>query len=280
MKEFFSKNGGLLFAIAFLLTILIGATSVILQGSTDPISNAMGVLTTPFRSVSATVTIWAEGVYDFVTTYQEQQGTITSLEKEVADLEEKVREGEEALRENAQLRELLSLQARRKDFVFESAKVTARSFTGWESTISLNKGNNAGIALGDCVVTETGDLVGVVSELGENWCTVSTIISTDISMGGLVFRTYSAGVLEGDFSLMAQGQLRLSYLPEDAQLVAGDQVLTAGMGDIYPGSLTVGKILGVFSDPSGMSRYAVVEPDVDLTNLIEVFIIKDFDVID
>ncbi len=280
MKEFFRKNGGVLFLIAFLLTILIGATSILLQGSTDPITNAMGVITTPFRNVSATVTAWGEGIYDFWQNHQELDRKVQSLEVEVAQLEEQVREGQEALRENAQLRELLSLQAKRRDFVFESAKVTARSFTGWESTLSLNKGKNADIALGDCVVTETGDLVGVVSSLGENWCTVSTIISTDISMGGTVFRTYSAGVLEGDFSLMAQGNLRLSYLGEDAQLVAGDQVLTSGVGDVYPGGLTVGKILGVFSEPSGMSRYAVVEPDVDLSTLIEVFIIKDFDLVD
>lgn len=280
MKEFFGKNGGILLAIAFLLTILIGAGSIIMKGSTDPISNAMGVITTPFRNASTAVTEFGEGVYQFFTQYHLMEDKVSQLEVEVAQLEEKVREGEEALRENEQLRELLSLQARRRDFVFESAKVTARSFTGWESTISLNKGSNADIAMGDCVVTETGDLVGVISQLGENWCTVSTIISPDISMGGMVFRTYSAGVLEGEFSLMALGQLRLAYLPDEAQLVAGDQVLTSGMGDIFPGGLSVGKILGVFDEPSGMSRYAVVQPDVDLTQLIEVFIIKDFTLID
>ena len=46
----------------------------------------------------------------------------------------------EASRENEQLRELLDLQAKRRDFVFESAKVTARSSTNWDSTLTIGKG--------------------------------------------------------------------------------------------------------------------------------------------
>ena len=123
-------------------------------------------------------------------------------------------------------------------------------------------------------------LVGVVTEVGLNWSTVSTIINTDIQIGGIVTRTYSAGVLEGDFALMSQGKLKLSYLPERAQLVSGDEVVTSGKGDVYPSGLVVGQVEGVFTDPSGQSRYAVVVPEAQLDNLIEVFIIKDFEIVE
>ena len=59
------------------------------------------------------------------------------------------------------LRELLDLQAKREDFVFESAKVTARSSTNWDSTLTIGKGSSAGLEVNDCVITETGTLVGV-----------------------------------------------------------------------------------------------------------------------
>ncbi len=280
MKDFFSKSGGLLLIIAFLLSVLVGTSSIILQGSLDPITNTMGVLTTPFRQTISAVTVWGEGVYDFVFRYGEMEEELAQLKKHVVELEEIMREGEEALRENAQLRELLTLQGKRRDFLFESAKVTGRSFTGWESVITLDKGRSAGVELGDCVVTEAGHLVGIISELGENWCYVATVVSTEITIGGVVTRTGSAGILEGEFSLMSQGQLSLRYLTDDSQIVPGDQVLTSGMGDLYPQGLTVGKILGVFDEPSGMSRYAVVVPDVELDSLIEVFVIKDFEIIE
>ena len=121
-------------------------------------------------------------------------------------------------------------------------------------------------------------LVGVVDKTGVNWSTVSTIINTDTEMGGIVTRTFSAGVLEGDFSLMNQGKLKLNYLPEGAQLVSGDEVLTSGRGDMFPSGLPVGHVEGVFTDPSGQTRYAVVTPSVKLDSLIEVFVIKDFEI--
>ena len=133
---------------------------------------------------------------------------------------------------------------------------------------------------GDCVITETGVLVGVVSETSLLSSTVATLIDTSIEVGGVVTRTYSAGILEGDFDLMNQGLLRLSYLPEGAGLVAGDEVLTSGLGGIYPAGLVVGRVQGVFNDAAGMSRYAIVDPSVELGGLIEVFVIKDFDVVE
>ena len=278
MKDFLRQNGILLLVIALLLSVLIGISSAFLGGQADPLSNMINVVVTPIRSGIASAADWMEGVYTYVFHYGELEAEITELRAQVAGLEEQVRQGEEASRENEQLRELLALQARRRDFVFESVKVTARSTSNWESTLTLSKGSTSGIQAGDCVVTATGVLVGVVSETGTNWSTVSTVINTGTQIGGIVPRTYSAGVLEGDFSLMNEGRLKLNYLPQGAQLVSGDEVLTSGRGEVFPSGLVVGRVEGVFTDPSGQTRYAVVAPAVALDSLIEVFVIKDFEI--
>lgn len=279
MKDFLRHNGILLLVIALLLSILIGLSSALLGGGSDPLSNAFNTVTAPIRGGISAAADWAEGVYAYVFHYRELHDELDALRVQVADLEKQVREGQEASRENEQLRELLNLQAKREDFVFESARVTTRS-TDWKSTLSISKGTSSGIETGNCVVTETGVLVGVVSEVGLNWATVSTVINTDIEMGGMVARTYSAGILEGNFALMSQGRLKLSYLPDGAQLVSGDEVLTSGKGDIYPSGLVVGQVEGVFTDASGMTRYAVILPSADFDSLIEVFVIKDFDIVE
>ena len=280
MKDFFRDNGFWLLLIALLLSILLGLGSVILSGSTDPLSNLANTLTSPFKSGVSAMLDWAEGVYGYVFQFSEMEQELSDLRRRVADLEEQARQGQEALAENAQLRELLNLQERRKDLEFESAKITARSTSNWESTLTISKGSAAGVEAGDCVITETGVLVGVVSETSLISSTVATLIDTSIEVGGVVTRTYSAGILEGDFDLMNQGLLRLSYLPEGAGLVAGDEVLTSGLGGIYPAGLVVGRVQGVFNDAAGMSRYAIVDPSVELGGLIEVFVIKDFDVVE
>ena len=242
MKHFLRQNGLLLLIIALLLSVLIGIVSAVMGGNADPLSNAVGFITTPIRNGVSAVLDWADGVRAYVFHYEEMEQQIQDLERQVAELEEQAREGQEASRENEQLRELLDLQAKRRDFVFESAKVTARSSTNWDSTLTIGKGSSAGLEVNDCVITETGTLVGVVSEVGLNWSKVSTLINTDIEIGGQVTRTYSAGILEGDFTLMSQGKLKLSYLPDGAQLVAGDEVVTSGKGDVFPSGLVVGTV--------------------------------------
>lgn len=280
MKDFLRQNGILLLVIAALLSILIGVLSVVMGGVADPLSNIVTTVTTPFRSGIAAAADWVEGVYGYVFHYGELEQELKDLWAQVGELEEKVREGEEARRENEQLRELLGFQTRRRGLTTEPVKVTARSNSNWASTLTLSKGSTDGIEAGDCVITETGVLVGVVSKTGINWSTVSTIINTDTEIGGIVTRTYSAGVLEGDFALMNEGKLKLNYLPEEAQLVSGDEVLTSGRGEIFPSGLVVGRVEGVFTDPSGKTRYAVIEPEVTLDSLIEVFVIKEFEIVE
>ncbi len=280
MKDFLRQNGILLLVIALLLSILIGIFTFVLSGEADPMSNIVNTVVSPVREGIAAAADWVEGAYAYVFRRGELEEELDALRRQVGELQEKVRQGEEASRENEQLRDLLGLQARRRDFVFEAAKVTARSTSNWESTLTLSKGTSSGIEAGDCVVTQTGVLVGIVAETGLNWSTVSTVINTETEIGGIVTRTYSAGVLEGDFSLMNEGKLKLSYLPEGAQLVSGDEVLTSGRGEVFPSGLEVGRVEGVFTDPSGQTRYAVVIPSVTLDSLIEVFVIKDFEIVE
>lgn len=278
MKEFLRQNGILLLVIAFLLSVLIGALTFMMDGQADPLSDIVNTMTTPVREGVSAAADWMEGVYGYVFRYGEMEQELSELRARVRELEEQVRQGQEAVRENDQLRDLLDFQTRRRGLTTEPAKVTARSTSNWESTLTLSKGSSAGIEAGDCVITETGVLVGVVAEVGLNWSTVATIIDTDTEIGGIVSRTYSAGVLEGEFSLMNQGKVKLNYLPEGAQLVSGDEVFTSGRGDLFPSGLEVGVVEGVFTDPSGKIRYAIVQPSVTLDGLIEVFVIKDFEI--
>ena len=99
-------------------------------------------------------------------------------------------------------------------------------------------------------------------------------------VGGILARTDGAAVLEGDFALMGQGRLKLTYLPEGVELLAGDQVLTLSREGIYPSGLVVGHVEEIHAEASGMGQYAVVAPEADLDSLNRVFIITDFDIVE
>ena len=151
--------------------------------------------------------------------------------------------------------------------------------TNWTSSLTLDRGTVHGVEAGDCVVSSTNDLVGIVSEVGTNWCTVLTIVDTDTSLGAQVFRTKDLGLAQGDFSMMGKERLRLDFLPADCQLLGGDLVVTSGLGGYYPSDLVIGTIEEVQKDESGSASYAVIAPAADFDALSEVFIIKSFDIV-
>ena len=266
--------------------VLAGATlagSYLLSGSSSPLANVLSVVTAPVRGGLASLVGWVEDRYNYAFRYEELEAENEALKQRVAELEEAARLGEDASRENERLRDLLDLREKQAGFEYfelESATVTARGATNWASTLTISKGSNHGVEAGDCVMDQYGNLVGIVSEVSYNSSTLITVVDAGLEMGGLVARTDSAAILEGDFELMGQGKLKLTYLPENTQLIAGDQVLTSGMGGVYPSGLVVGTIDEILTETSGMGRYAVLTPTADLENLQQVFVIKSFDIVE
>lgn len=280
MKDFFRNNGLLILIIAVLLAAILGVASHVLQGVPNPLANVLGVVTTPVRNGISSLAGWAEGVYNYSFRYEELEAENARLRKEQAELEAKAREGEAASKENERYRSLLELRPKQREFEIESASVTAYRSSNWDSTLTLSKGTEQGVEAGDCVVDEAWNLVGIISVAGSNWSTMATVVDASLEMGALISRTDSPAVLEGDFALMADGKLKLTYLPENTEFITGDLILTSSMGGNYPAGLVVGSIESIRTDASGMSRYGVIVPATDLSNLVQVFIIKEFDIVE
>ena len=85
-------------------------------------------------------------------------------------------------------------------------------------------------------------------------------------------------VFECRVKFNSENRLRLDYLPADCQLLGGDLVVTSGLGGYYPSGLSVGTVEEVQLSDSGAASYAVLEPAADFDSLVEVFVIKSFDI--
>ena len=279
MREFLEKYGLRLLIITTACAVLISVLSFV-SATSGFLQNAVGVLTYPFRSAVTAVATWAEDKQRYYKDYSDLIAENEALRERVAELERDARQAEADREENALLRELLELREQRRDLTFESAAVIDRESTNWTSALTLNRGTAHGVEKNDCVVSAEGDLVGVVSAVGYNWCTVLTVIDTDTELGARVFRTQEVAVAEGDLALMGEGKLKLSYLSADAQLLSGDVVTTSGLGGFYQGGLVIGTVESVRTGDDGLAQYAVLAPAARLGELSEVFIIKDFDIVD
>ncbi len=282
MKDFLKQNGILILVIALLLTLIVAVLSFTFGGIANPFANLAGIVATPFRNGIHAVVEWTEGIYSDVFERQAMESELEALRQENAQLRAQARQGEAASRENERLRDLLNFQQKHTELHTEPATVTARGSSNWSSTLTISKGSASGVKAGDCVIDQYGNLVGVIYEAGLNWSSLMTVVDVDLEIGALIARTDGAAIAEGDFSLMSEGRLKLSFLPEGTQLLAGDTILTSGLMSggtaTYPSGVVVGYVQEVRSDPGGTSDYAVLTPAADLSALEQVFIIKEFDV--
>ena len=268
----------MLFAVAVIAVSL--AVMSFFTTTSSPLANAAQVITSPFRTAFTAVADWFNDKQAYYADYKALEEENQELKDQIAKMERSVRQAEADSAENERLRELLNLRPQEEKWELESATILERSSSNWTRSFTLSKGTDCGISVYDAVITSEGFLVGTVSEVGTNWCTVLCITDTDTSLGALVFRTDEIGVAEGDFQLMDQSKLKLSYLSPDAQLLNGDLIVTSGLGGFLPSGLVIGSVEEVKLDDSGSTQYAVLQPSADFDALTEVFVIKDFTVVE
>lgn len=279
MKHFFHKNG--IWLLALLAAAAVGLCVLSTGGSrTDFLQNAAGVIASPFRAAGSAVSQWFGDLEDHFASVEELQKENEELKKDNAELRDALRQAQADSEENERLRELTGLRQQRRDLSFESARIIERSTSNWSRMLTLNKGSSLGVEQGDCVIDQLGSLVGVVTEVGLNWCSVTTILDTDSEIGALVYRTGEATVAQGELELMGQGKLKLSYLAGESSLINGDLIVTSGLGGYYPADLVIGSVEEIRTDDNGLTRYAVICPQTDIEALTQVFIITDFTIID
>jgi len=260
---------------AVLLAALLAIVSAI--SGVNPITNVVRILTNPVGSVTSGISGWFQGQYDRLTGYDQLLAENEELKKQLSEMEEQVRESQDALRENERLQELLGVAREHPDWTYASATVTQRSTTNWANQITISVGSGQEVEAGDCVIDQYGNLVGVVKEVGTNWALVDTLLDPGMELGVRVARTDDSAMAQGDFTLMGEGKLHMTYIPQDAQLISGDQVTTSGLGGKYPGGLLVGQVESIDTEADGISRSAVLRPSADVENIRYVYVITNFE---
>lgn len=276
MKKFFHENGIWVLIAALLLTAVVTMTSAMVPNFTSPLSNVIGIVSSPFQGVTAAFTNWVEGLYNYAFRYDQLEAKVEELEQSYSDLRTEYRKAQDALAENEALREALGLVQEKTDLTLLDVTVTGGSTTTWESTMTLSKGSNAGVEVGDCVITGTGYLIGVVEKVGTNWSQIITLIDPNIKISSVVYRTGDTVMLESDLDMMEAGKCKLTYLGADVAFISGDEVLTSGENGTYPSGLVVGYVDSVQPTASGLDKYAEVTPAANLDDLGTIFVITDF----
>ena len=280
MKEYLKKNGIRVGIIIAAVCLIIGLSSAAKDGQIGFVQNATGVIKSPIQRALSSMVNSFNTIYGYIYEYDQLLAENESLRSQLADAQQSARDGIAASEENVRLRRALELREAHTDYELESCKVVLWSSSNWASAFTISKGETSGIELGDPVITEYGAVVGQVTELGTNWATVSTLIDVDMSVGAFVGVAGNSGMVVGEYSMMRNKQAKLTYLADGAQIFVGDDVLTSGSGGAFPAGLVIGTLTAVQTEAGGQIEFGIVEPQCDLDSLVQVFIIKSFEVVE
>ncbi|MBQ8797156.1 MAG: rod shape-determining protein MreC, partial [Oscillospiraceae bacterium] len=164
-----------------------------------------------------------------------------------------------------------------EDYVFVDGYVISRSSQDWSSTLTINRGSASGLETGMCAVTANGELVGLISEVGVNYAVIKTVLDSSLEIAATLSASGYNGIVQGGYSTGLEGLLRMDYLPSSSVIRNNDEVVTSG-STVYPRGLVIGNVVDAGFDDTGVAKYALLEPAVEMGSLEQVFIITAYEV--
>jgi rod shape-determining protein MreC len=273
MRHLFSTR----LRVVLIVAILLSAGLAILSNATGHTLPDMLVhgLLSPFRYGAQSLTNTAEQFYSYMFRYETLAAENEALKEQIAQMESDARQADAYQRENQRLRNLLDLSSTREDFKLVDGYIIAKSSTDWSSTITINKGTNAGIDVNMCVVTANHEVVGLVVEVGPDYSVIKTILDSSLEVSATIASSGYSGMVKGGYTDGRKDMMRMDYLPSSAIIRNNDQVVTSG-STVYPRDLIMGYVVDAGFDDTGVAKFAMLVPAVDFGRLEQVFVLTSY----
>lgn len=258
-----------------LITVLLFAILALATSGSRQLSFIEGFVGSVVQPVQTFASNASDAIIDFFqnmfnTTEADQENQ--QLKAYIAQLEQIAGEVDTLRQENARLKELLAFTETNADLTYVAGTVIGRNQGIWFDTFTINIGRNQGLEKNQPVVSANG-LVGRVSDVGATWSKVVALIDSSTNISVIVERTRDNGMVRGTLQAGSESDtLELYYLPSDTDLLPGDNIVTSGIGGLYPKGIVVGEVTEV--SRSGESEInALVSPAVDFRHIEEIMVI-------
>ncbi len=167
---------------------------------------------------------------------------------------------------------LLKISQKYPNYKSTGTNIIAKNPGVWYDTFTINKGTSDGVSA-NMILIAPGGVVGKILESGSSYSKSQTILDSRSAVPAMSLRTGDLGVVKGDYSLMNDGLCKMEYIDGEAQIAVGDEIVTSHLSEVYPEGLSIGKVIKIETDTNGLTKYAVIEPFVDLKHLDTLLVI-------
>jgi rod shape-determining protein MreC len=262
-------------------TVLLVITLLLMAFSSNPaVREVQRGFNFAFKPVQAALSSVAESVASVV-------GAITEIDRLRIDnaalqeandrLTNENKRLEVIRQENDQLTGLLQLQ-NGFDHQTVAARVIGRETLPTIRMVTLDKGTDDGLALGDVVIVQGGALAGRITDVGSTFAKVTLLSDASSVVIGQLSVSSKTGEIRGE----AGGVLVMKNIDASVAISLDEEVYTAGLelaGGIrspYPRGLVIGSVVDVQRDATDVVQTAFVQPAANLAGFSVVLVITDY----
>ena len=276
MKDFFDTwKFKILVGIAVFLAAIMAYAGANGRLTAAP-QEILSVAVAPFQRAAAAVSNGVSSLWEKYTNIDAILEENEKLTTENAELRGQMVDYDKLKAENEAYKALTNIQEQHPEMSYVSSFVIGRdpldSFYGF----TLDQGSLDGVEANDAITSDEGYLLGVVTEVDLTSCKVMTILHPSFNAAGVVSRTRDNGIITGSADYAAEGLCILSNLSRSTLTKDNDQVITTGLGGVFPPDVLVGVVQELVPEASGKSTIAVLKPGADPRTVKHVFIITNY----
>jgi rod shape-determining protein MreC len=202
--------------------------------------------------------------------------TIFSVEKDYRELQQRHIKAQIELnktrtlaKENQRLRSMLGFKGD-KHFSVIPANVLSDVGSHTMNSLTVDQGSDDGVTLLSGVVDAEAQLVGKVVAISPHTALVQLVSDKNFRVSVREMRSRDVGILS--YSLKT-GYV-IQDVPKNAEVIAGDSVVTSGFSDIFPEHIFVGWVSAISPVVEDYVKSVRVDLATDFNRVEEVFILK------
>lgn len=266
-----------------LIGVLIASIAIVSLVSYSLFNSTSNLVTTSVNETSSwagrifsepvnMVVRFVNSVDNLVNTFEENQylkqriDQVNEMQVRIADLEV----------ENEKMRQELNLTETLSEFEPLSATVISRSPDQWMETLVINVGSNDGVRKNLAVMSGNG-LIGRVIEVTPNSSKVLLLTSEKSNEGVVSARVQtesgaSANGIVSSYDAKTKNYI-MTQVDPDAEIKAGDMVITSGLGGVTPSTLLIGEVASAQMDDYGLFQTVNILPAGEMTDIRFVTVI-------
>ena len=238
---------------------------------TSRLKLAVGSWFLPLFGLAGTVQQLPVTAADAVLPRRELLRQLEALRRDNDQLRVQASQAAAIAQENDQLRALFGWQ-RQTPWKLKLANVVMRDPANWWHTVQIDLGSRDGIRENLPVLTTDG-LVGRVLSVSYTHAQVVLVSDPNCKVSALVEDpAHDMGIISPGGPL-DNSFVELSYLSGNANLQAGQNVVTSGLGGVFPKGIPIGQIVDARPVEFGLYTEARVKLLVNLGSLEQVWVL-------